>query len=111
MLLIGQAECAGLLVGQVVAVRATVPGELRHAGFRDFRKLRHRLRQDLPDLLVPAFQDLLGLGVDRNQDVDVLRLAVLLGIPDAIPAVEMVRPCVAEDVAARLHAHRELVGK
>ena len=39
-----------------------------------------------------------------------LRAAVRFNIPDRIPAREVVRTRVADDVAPRFHSHRELIG-
>src|SRR5437773_6754540 len=93
-------ECGGRLIREIVDTRAPMPGQLRHAGSLDFRKLRDGPRQHLPDLLIPAFHDRFGSSIDGDQDMDVLSLVVFLGIPNRVPVREVVRTRIANDVAA-----------
>ena len=46
-----------------------------------------------------------------DTSMHVLRFAALLQVPNRIPARIVIRPGVADDIAARLHPHRELVGE
>ena len=88
-----------------------MPRQLRDARRRDLGELGDRSRENLLQLQVTLFDEVLGFGIDRHEHVHVLHLAPLLQVPNRIPARIVIRPGVADDIAARLHPHRELVGE